>query len=1316
MNIPRKRYVKTFTVVLLLLLLVSAFNPQPEFLSRQTSAASLPPDEDANSGGNGTGEFKGTWYIGSGESIARANQTLNLTGDIIINNTGRLVLTNFTLNLNNSYNGQFMIHVRSGGRLEINSNSTITTKNPNARASLVVDPGGSIVVNSSFLNNLGWNPDDPGIVLKKYIADKSKTNSSISNSSFSNCYAGLTVINYTTNLTIKNNIFKDSVIGFQGLFTEGLVLFNNSFENLSSTAVGLLASSKIKLEANNISRSGTGLESINSTAVLRDNFIFNNSGWGVRSIGSYHEYLNNNFSGPSGTLNNTQGRIIQQSFLGVHISDAVTKAPLEGAGIVIRDLFGTIVSVTNSDLDGNSSGINLTFYQIMNNGSNITFTPHNLTVDKTSYLPGYAVPGVYMGSNTDVSVKLSKNRSTLKVDSIIIESRGGGYKPWVSQGSYGAGYADTFYCAGYNNTYGYTGGVNATWTVSDENLAQVTSPGSETHFIVKTVLQNSQIKVNAVYNSLVNSTGTMDILKATEDYIVITDAPSGNGAWVNDRNLPLDINSTLYCGVFNLTGGYLYDVNATWESYNPYIAQITFNGTVATLSPLALGTTYIEASYISSDLQLLKNLTGRITIIDYTIDQIIIRTQPEDKGLWVGPGKFPISTTLTFYCSSYNTSWGFLKDVPANWKLIGDPVGNLQPTTGKQVSLEGTKVGTVYIDASFAGLGNRTGLLSFFMPLPDLEIRPEDIRFFPLNTKLQEFREATIEITVRNNGGETSGEVDVEVYNSTLPYGDPNEIHNGTLGSFLAYETKSFNITWKPMQIGTEIINVIVDSAGIIFESEESNNFAERSISIIPFIPDLIKIEVEPKNKQIEAGEVAQFFAYGYFNNDTSRQLTGSDVRWSATGGAKVNSTGHFLSVKSGSYNVTATSGRISNKTSVSVVPGPLAFINIYPSNTTVEVGNTKKFYATGYDEYYNEVPIQPSWSVNGGGNISELGIFISDNVGTWTVRADFRNINGTATVIVLQQSIDINRIMIFPSKLVMLLNTEYQFLAVGVDRNGNEYPLKPFWTTSDDGIISSQGIYNATTLGRRKVYASAYGFEGSAEVIVQAAAGIVNIEIFEDPRSSITVKASFYGTGTIWINRFDDLPGYVKIPENFISLGIYVEIASSAEMVLNWAWIQIPYNRGSLSAEAKEHEADTKIYYWSNTEELWYETGESGVDLIETVVFGNTSHFSIYAPFAEIQQPEPKKVEEPSLLWMSIIIAVLVIIILIVIVKFFLIGKGRVPVSDPGLKKEDKQKDSTGFHRRPVRKIIITRHKRQLRGSVIVPIEDEDDGEELEE
>lgn len=60
-----------------------------------------------------------------------------------------------------------------------------------------------------------------------------------------------------------------------------------------------------------------------------------------------------------------------------------------------------------------------------------------------------------------------------------------------------------------------------------------------------------------------------------------------------------------------------------------------------------------------------------------------------------------------------------------------------------------------------------------------------------------------------------------------------------------------------------------------------------------------------------------------------------------------------------------------------------LTSILIEPSNVSVELGNSQTFTCAGRDQYGKNFPLQPTWSVSGGGTINEQGVFTATQIGS---------------------------------------------------------------------------------------------------------------------------------------------------------------------------------------------------------------------------------------------------------------------------------------------------------------------------------------------
>jgi hypothetical protein len=771
--------------------------------------------------------------------------------------------------------------------------------------------------------------------------------------------------------------------------------------------------------------------------------------------------------------------------------------------------------------------------------------------------------------------------------------------------------------------------------------------------------------------------------------------------------------------VYNISGGYLYDGNATWLTSNPYISSINNSGISTNLSALAEGTTFAEATYTTSDKINLTNETGLITIIEFTIDSIVIRTEPLGKGAWAGPGTYQNIQSLKFYSAGYNKTWGYLYDVDASWILDGDNIGWLSTSSGPEVELFITNEGSAMVTAGILGLANSTGLIKILKPMPDLSITAGDITFSPSEQPFEEFMPVNIGVKVANKGGSIEINTGLIVYDIAPPDSNTIVVDSVSMNAFDLFEEKHFNITWKPEGIGTHRLMFFLDEFNVLSEFDESNNFLELNVPVKKYVPDLVKIVIESEKNNIDAGEVLQFKARGTFDNGSSRMLLPFEVSWSSTGGAKINSTGHFYSLKMGTYNITAAAERIKNETQVTVNAGPLEMIEVYPNPIKMEVGKTVKFTAYGYDQYFNEIYILPTWWVSGGGNITIEGEFTASQEGQWTIFAEFMGVSGNATARVQSATLNLNRIMVFPWKVVIVKGEEFQFFAIGVDDGGTEHVLTPYWTKTGGGTLSSTGMFNASTAGRWTVTAEQGGKSGSATVIVSESAGILHQETFEDPRSNAVVTASFAGSGTVWINKLESVQSLIKPPSYFIIAGAYYDITVTEKLLINWISISLPYNPGAIPKDYIGLEAKLMLYSWSDTEREWLPCENSEVDTITRTVTCNVTHLTIFTPMIEKDQPVQKQEEDEFNF--AILAIVVIVIIIIIIVTFWFTARFRPDLAEkiPGAGVFVQTEPTESKPQRPpqIRKIVIVRRQMQVRKKgETKPDESKVDEEELEE
>ena len=173
----------------------------------------------------------------------------------------------------------------------------------------------------------------------------------------------------------------------------------------------------------------------------------------------------------------------------------------------------------------------------------------------------------------------------------------------------------------------------------------------------------------------------------------------------------------------------------------------------------------------------------------------------------------------------------------------------------------------------------------------------------------------------------------------------------------------------------------------------------------------LASIQITPENPDMEVGQSLVFRAQGYDENGDPCQI--NDPNWEGdqsygtitpdvndplkcTYTANQAGNGYIICWEGPPYQ------GIHGSTDIYIQdPGSqLDRIDITPSSVTLQVGGTKQFIATGYDQNDNEIPITPEWTTDGG-TISQSGLYTATTEGDFTVTASVQGstVTGTASV-----------------------------------------------------------------------------------------------------------------------------------------------------------------------------------------------------------------------------------------------------------------------------------------------------------------------------
>ena len=166
----------------------------------------------------------------------------------------------------------------------------------------------------------------------------------------------------------------------------------------------------------------------------------------------------------------------------------------------------------------------------------------------------------------------------------------------------------------------------------------------------------------------------------------------------------------------------------------------------------------------------------------------------------------------------------------------------------------------------------------------------------------------------------------------------------------------------------------------------------------------LATIAVSPSPVNVGAGATQAFVATG--KDVLGAAITGLAFNWTTDVGRMDGGTLTAQNASGRTGYVRAAIGDISGTASVTVVPGPLARIDVSPANMTLPAGAQLQFSATGRDAHNNTIPgLVFNWT-SSVGNISGAGLLTAGpSLGSGTVLASSGGITGSAAVTVTAAS-----------------------------------------------------------------------------------------------------------------------------------------------------------------------------------------------------------------------------------------------------------------------------------------------------------------------
>ncbi len=178
-----------------------------------------------------------------------------------------------------------------------------------------------------------------------------------------------------------------------------------------------------------------------------------------------------------------------------------------------------------------------------------------------------------------------------------------------------------------------------------------------------------------------------------------------------------------------------------------------------------------------------------------------------------------------------------------------------------------------------------------------------------------------------------------------------------------------------------------------------------------------------------------------------------------------------------------------------------LTTIEISPSTTELEFGESRSLTATGKDQYGADFPLSnPAWSMTGTGDGtfdppsgSATTQFSATLVGNLRVTCTDGSVSGEAWVVITGDPPVLSEIVVSPSSAEMEVGQRRSFGAEGHDQYGYSFSLNnPQWHTTGDGSGtfepangSTAPIFTAMAPGALQVVCSEDGVSGQSSVII---------------------------------------------------------------------------------------------------------------------------------------------------------------------------------------------------------------------------------------
>lgn len=280
----------------------------------------------------------------------------------------------------------------------------------------------------------------------------------------------------------------------------------------------------------------------------------------------------------------------------------------------------------------------------------------------------------------------------------------------------------------------------------------------------------------------------------------------------------------------------------------------------------------------------------------------------------------------------------------------------------------------------------------------------------------------------------------------------------------------------------------------------------------------LVSIAVQGPSASVPLGMKSQFAARGTYTDGSTADITNT-VSWTSVpaGVANVSAAGLAVTKSVGNATVTATSGTTTGSGKLTVSPAALVAINIGTARSTLPLGSTQQFSATGgyTDGSTQDLTSSVQWASSSPSvvAVNSTGLATAKTIGATNVLASSGSVAGTAGLNVSAAAL--TSINISPVTPTVPLGSNLQIMAIGSYTDGSTQDVTPQITWSIDkpdiASITSGGVVTGQQVGVAGIGASVDSVQTTATLTVQPllTVGYFSVTPVADTTMRITNPAS---------------------------------------------------------------------------------------------------------------------------------------------------------------------------------------------------------------